>query len=188
MGSKNKLTDSVREFDLKKLSKKNALLIACAVVALIMLLVLEGSSSKKETDECDVKTGVSSSEYIKTQEEKLEKLLENIDGAGKVRVMLTLESCYENVYLKESALKSESDDTESKSETEEKYITVKTGSNEETGVIIKVYEPVVKGVAVVAEGAGSDETKMAIIETVSAVFNINSANISVEKMKPERKE
>ena len=32
-------------------------------------------------------------------------LLETIDGAGEVEVMITLESCYENVYLKDKNLK-----------------------------------------------------------------------------------
>jgi stage III sporulation protein AG len=114
--------------------------------------------------------------------------LEAIDGAGEVEVMLTLESCYENVYLKDSSLKTESYDKEFKEEQEETYIMAKTGSNTQEGVIIKVYEPVVKGVAVVATGGDSEKVKMAIIETVSAVFNINSVNISVEKMKTERTE
>jgi stage III sporulation protein AG len=121
-------------------------------------------------------------------EEKLKELLEAIDGAGEVEVMITLESCYENVYLKDKNLKTESGNGDFKEESDETYIMAKTSSNTQEGVIIKVYEPVVKGVAVVATGGESEKVKMAIIETVSAVFNIDSTNISVEKMKTERKE
>ena len=116
------------------------------------------------------------------------ELLEAIDGAGEVEVMITLESCYENVYLKDKNLKTESGNGDFKEESDETYIMAKTSSNTQEGVIIKVYEPVVKGVAVVASGGESEKVKMAIIETVSAVFNIDSTNISVEKMKTERKE
>jgi ABC-type uncharacterized transport system ATPase subunit len=116
------------------------------------------------------------------------ELLEAIDGAGEVEVMITLESCYENVYLKDKNLKTESGNGDFKEESDETYIMAKTSSNTQEGVIIKVYEPVVKGVAVVATGGESEKVKMAIIETVSAVFNIDSTNISVEKMKTERKE
>ncbi len=169
-------------------SKKNLVLIICSVLAVVLLIVSEFAASDKKESELDVKTGVSSAEYIENQEEKLQSLLETIDGAGNVEVMITLESCYENVYLKDSSLKTESTEEDFKEEQEETYIMAKTGSNTQDGVIIKVYEPVVKGVAVVAEGGGNENIKMAIIETVSAVFNINSTNISVEKMKPERKE
>ncbi len=174
---------------LKKLSgnKKNMVLIICAFIAVVLLVASEFAESEAD-ENLDVKTGVSSEEYIKKQEEKLKTLLEAIDGAGEVEVMLTLESCYENVYLKDSSLKTESYDKEFKEEQEESYIMAKTGSNTQEGVIIKVYEPVVKGVAVVATGGDSEKVKMAIIETVSAVFNINSVNISVEKMKTERTE
>jgi stage III sporulation protein AG len=97
--------------------------------------------------------------------------------------MITLESCYENVYLKDKNLKTETGNGDFKEETDETYIMAKTSSNTQEGVIIKVYEPVVKGVAVVATGGENEKVKMAIIETVSAVFNIDSTNISVEKGK-----
>ena len=166
-------------------NKKNIVLIICAVLALV-LLVLSGVSEEKETGEqLDVKLNISSVEYIKEQEEKLKELIEKIDGAGETEVMITLESCYENVYLKDSNLKTESTSGVFKEEQEENFVMAKTGSNTQDGVIIKVYEPVVKGVAVVAAGGDDEKVKMAIIETVSAIFNINSANISVEKMRFE---
>ena len=48
--------------------------------------------------------------------------------------------------------------------------------------MVKVYEPAIKGVAVVAQGADNIKVKNAIIQTVCAVFNISSARVSVEKM------
>jgi stage III sporulation protein AG len=169
-------------------NKKNLVLALCSVLALVLLLVSEFASDDKLDSSEKVNSYVSSENYIKEQEEKLKELLEAIDGAGEVEVMITLESCYENVYLKDKNLKTESGNGDFKEESDETYIMAKTSSNTQEGVIIKVYEPVVKGVAVVATGGESEKVKMAIIETVSAVFNIDSTNISVEKMKTERKE
>ncbi|MBE6751574.1 MAG: hypothetical protein E7556_03495 [Ruminococcaceae bacterium] len=163
-------------------NKKNIVLIICAVLALVLLVVSGFSEETGNSEEVNVKLNVSSEEYIKEQEEKLKELIEKIDGAGETEVMITLESCYENVYLKDSNLKTESTEGVFKEEQEENFVMAKTGSNTQDGVIIKVYEPVVKGVAVVATGGDNEKVKMAIIETVSAVFNINSTNISVEKM------
>lgn len=169
-------------------NKKNLVLALCSVLALVLLLVSEFTSTNSSDSSDKVNNYVSSENYIKEQEEKLKELLEAIDGAGEVEVMITLESCYENVYLKDKNLKTESGNGDFKEESDETYIMAKTSSNTQEGVIIKVYEPVVKGVAVVASGGESEKVKMAIIETVSAVFNIDSTNISVEKMKTERKE
>ncbi len=169
-------------------NKKNIVLIICAVLALVFLVVSGFLEGTENSEEVNVKLNMSSEEYIKEQEEKLKELIENIDGAGETEVMITLESCYENVYLKDSNLKTESTEGVFKEEQEENFVMAKTGSNTQDGVIIKVYEPVVKGVAVVATGGDNEKVKMAIIETVSAVFNINSTNISVEKKKPERTE
>lgn len=173
---------------LEKLSpnKKSLVLAIVAVLAIVFLIFSEfATETAEDAAEESLKTGVASTEYIKTQEEKLALLLEKIDGAGEVEVMITLESCYENVYLKDSTLKTESTKGIFKEEQEESFIMAKTGSDTQNGIIIKVYEPVVKGVAVVASGGDNETVKMAIIETVSAVFNINSTSISVEKMVSE---
>jgi stage III sporulation protein AG len=169
-------------------SKKNFILIICAVLAILLLVVSEFTSSANDSSKENANGYISSENYIKEQESKLTELLETIDGAGEVEVMITLESCYENVYLKDKNLKTESGNGDFKEESDETYIMAKTSSNTQEGVIIKVYEPVVKGVAVVATGGENEKVKMAIIETVSAVFNIDSTNISVEKMKSERKD
>ena len=169
-------------------NKKNLVLALCSVLALVLLLVSEFTSTNSSDNSEKPNNYVSSENYIKEQEEKLKELLEAIDGAGEVEVMITLESCYENVYLKDKNLKTESGNGDFKEESDETYIMAKTSSNTQEGVIIKEYEPVVKGVAVVATGGESEKVKMAIIETVSAVFNIDSTKISVEKMKTERKE
>ena len=169
-------------------NKKNIVLLVCAVLALLLLVVSEFTNNESTEKNEKTSSYVSSASYIEEQEEKLKELLETIDGAGQVEVMITLESCYENVYLKDKNLKTESGNGDFKEESDETYIMAKTSSNTQEGVIIKVYEPVVKGVAVVATGGDSEKVKMAIIETVSAVFNIDSTNISVEKMKSERKD
>ena len=115
-------------------------------------------------------------------EKELETLLSKINGAGDVRAMVTLESCYENVYAKGYTTKSEQDELKDKSEMTEEYIIVKNGSSNEECLVVKVYEPTVKGVAIVAEGADDVNVKTAITETVCALFGISSAKVSVEKM------
>lgn len=163
-------------------SKKNVIMIFLAVVALIILLFSEFVNTD-ETGTVDVQnTSVYAAQYTKEIEKELETLLSKINGAGDVRAMVTLESCYENVYAKGYTTKSEQDELKDKSEMTEEYIIVKNGSSNEECLVVKVYEPTVKGVAIVAEGADDVNVKTAITETVCALFGISSAKVSVEKM------
>ena len=108
-------------------------------------------------------------------------ILEKIDGAGEVEVMITLESCYENVYAKGYSTQSDVDEAGAQSQITEEYVIVKNGSSTEECLVVKVYEPKIKGVAVVAEGADNAQVKKAITDTVCALFDISSNKVSVIK-------
>lgn len=150
----------------------------------VVVAVLLFSDGGKEAQSTEQKTAaaVSAAKYTELLEERLEKLISKIEGAGNVKVMVTLESCYENVYAKSDSTKEKTAGESKEIQTDEEYITVKKGSNNEECLVVKVYEPSIKGVAVVAEGADSPAVKKAITETVSAVLSLSSAKISVEKM------
>ncbi len=173
------LLKRVRE---KNLPKKTVVMIIGAVVILAGLTLSELTARKSKTDK---ENPVSAEDYIESTEKTLEKLLSDIEGAGKVRVMLTVDTCYENVYAKSYDTKGEKTENGSGNELSEEYIIVKKGSNNEECLVIKVYEPTVKGVAVIAEGADSIKVKTAITDTVCALFNISTAQVSVEKMSKE---
>ncbi len=167
----------------KKLPKKSVALIIGAVIILGALAFGELSSGEVTTDEDGV---ITACEYVKSTEKSLEKLLSDINGAGDVRVMLTVESCYENVYAKSYDSKGQQTEKGAENELSEEYVIVKKGSNNEECLVIKVYEPTVKGVAVIAEGAGNIKVKTAITDTVCALFDISTAQVSVEKMQADK--
>ena len=96
--------------------------------------------------------------------------------------MITLENCYENVFAKGYKEKNDNKTDSQKSESEEEYIIIKNGSNTEECLVVKVLQPTVKGVAVIAQGAGNAQVKTAITQTICALFDISTAKVSVEKM------
>ena len=163
----------------KKIPKKTLALIVGAVVVLGLLLFGEFLPQESEITE---DKAISSEDYIRKTEKNLEKLLGDIDGAGKVKVMLTIDNCYENVYAKKYDTKAQKTEKETENELSEEYIIVKKGSNNEECLVVKVYEPTIKGVAVISEGADSIKVKTAITDTVCALFDISTAQVSVEKM------
>ena len=165
-----------------KIGKKNLILVAIAIFIMVLLLVSEFLTPENTESISKENTEIYSSQYIEKTEKELEVLLENISGAGEVKVMITLENCYENVFAKGYSEKNDSKTDSQKSESEEEYIIIKNGSNNEECLVVKVYEPTVKGVAVIAQGAGNTQVKNAITQTVCALFDISTAKVSVEKM------
>ncbi len=160
--------------------KKKAVFIIIGVV-LMFLLFLGEFEEQTETEEITAdNTSFYASKYTQKAEKDLEKLLSRINGVGKVKVLVTLDSCYENVFAKGYKSDVKENENETQSETEEEYIVIKKGSNNEESLIVKVYEPTVKGVAVVAEGADDIYVKKAITETVCALYDISSAKVSVQ--------
>ena len=176
------MNDLLENFKKLKIGKKNIVLIAVAILIFLILLISEFSGGSKTETVPKENTEIYSSQYIEKTEKELEALLENISGAGDVRVMITLENCYENVFAKGYSEKNDNKTDSQKNESEEEYIIIKNGSNNEECLVVKVYEPTVKGVAVIAQGAGNIQVKNAITQTVCALFNISSAKVSVEKM------
>ena len=152
-----------------KEDKKTALIIFAAVLGMLLILLsgpTEENSAEKVIDEEKFE--------IEQCEEKLQKLLSSVEGAGRVKVMITYETSDENVF----AYNKDESYRENEQKFSSDYILVKNGGNE-TGLKLKTVYPEVKGVAVVCDGANNPVTKEQIISVISALFDISTKNISV---------
>ena len=152
-----------------KEDKKTALIIFAAVLGMLLILLsgtTEENSAEKVKDEEKIE--------IEQCEEKLQKLLSSVEGAGRVKVMITYETSDENVF----AYNKDESYRENEQKFSSDYILVKNDGNE-TGLKLKTVYPEVKGVAVVCDGANNPVTKEQIISVVSALFDISTKNISV---------
>lgn len=164
-----------------KIGKKNLILTVVSAIVLFSVFIGGFFDSEESVSVAD-NSGEYAEKYVEKSEKELESLISKIDGVGKAEVMITLESCYENVYAKGYTSKKENETDSVKNETQEEYIIVKKGSNNEECLVVKVYEPVVKGVAVVAQGVSNVQVEAAVIQTVCALYGISSAKVSVEEM------
>lgn len=161
------------------------LLAAALLIAGIIALMLSEVTADSETADTTVSTtsaAVDTREYEAELEERLTSIISAIDGAGETKVMVTLESGSEEVYLNNSNY-DESSDSGGKNSFEQKddYVIV-DGSSGQEGIVIRITEPKVRGVAVVCSGAGSETVRLQIVETVTALLDISSARVSVAKM------
>ena len=168
-----------------KQDKKLLLIIILAVIAVLLLLIPE--LNFKSTKSNESKTAErSESTYLEDTENKLKDIVSSIEGAGDAKVMVTLENSAEQVYAQNEKNKTDSDSdnqrTKSSISNEQEYVLIESNSRGEEGLIIKLIQPKIRGVAIVCQGGDSDKVKEDIIETVSAVLDISASRIYVAKM------
>lgn len=126
--------------------------------------------------------------YIEGLENKLEKTLEGMEGAGKVFVMITLKDNGEKILDKNQPYESETEkskeegkeieNTSLKSKPETVLIE-KEGDS--TPIIIQERYPEIEGVVVVCEGGDNTVLVLRIKEAVQALFSIDAHKIVVCK-------
>lgn len=178
----------------KKLSadKKTMFIVLAGIIGVLILVasefIPEGEKAKEDEKEIQVSEYNIENhyEYAEMLEKKLTDLISSIEGAGTTKVMLTLESSSEAVYAQNDKTDMESNDENSeKISKENDYVLIKTDSSKEEALLLKIIQPEVKGVAVVCEGGDSIYVQQKIIETISAVFDINASKIKVTKLSSE---
>ena len=183
---------------LKNITIEKWLLIGGAGIILILCSDSFGtkkSEDKKTTIEIDndISLGVNNSDkYVEALENKLEKLIENIDGAGKVEVMITVKSSStKEILTEDSVSEKELNETDSNGGSRESYEVSKDEKvvlNEEANsvkspFVVSETNPKVEGVAVIVQGGDSPIVKEKITGIIKALFGIEINKIAVGKMK-----
>ena len=64
---------------------------------------------------------------------------------------------------------------------EKEYVLIESDGNE-GGMIIKLIQPKIRGVAVVCEGGGSDAVRQEITQAITAVLDISASRVYITKM------
>lgn len=107
-----------------------------------------------------------------TLAEELEGILTNIQGAGRVQVMLTTKSGEQTVYQTDTPA-SDRQDT----------VIITDEERAQNGLVQQILSPTYRGAIVLCQGADSASVRLAIIEAVSKVTGLDASQISVLKMK-----
>ena len=160
-----------------------------AVLILLLgigLLLLPGShsESKEQTESIDPSINVADTlDYETMMEEKIATALSEIQGVGKVKVLLTLKQGEEYHYLTDPEQRSEAKDSGTLSDRSEKTVILSRGSSYDEAIVTRRDYPVFQGALIVCEGGGDAQIKLQLIQAVSALTNLGSQNITILKMK-----
>lgn len=171
-----------------KKDKKLLAIVAVGLLGMLILLLTEiGGSTKSKQEPAQPDPTVQQAEtYAEDVEKRLTQLICAIQGVGDAKVMVTLESGLEQVYAQNESKKiEESLDTvvqEKDLDEAYEYVLIKTADGDQGGLILKVLQPKIRGVAVVCEGAQSASVRQQILETVTAVLDVSSSRVSVVQM------
>lgn len=160
--------------------KSNKYLIALLLLGLVLLLLPTRSSgdAKKET------AAESAPEFdLGGEESRIEEALARTDGAGRVRLVLTLKSSAERVIAEDTETTVPGEGSSRGSESTVSAVKVSTGGSGQETVTLKYLYPEYAGALVVAEGAGSAEVRLRLTRAVASLTGLSAEKITVVKMK-----
>ena len=153
-----------------KNTKKLQYAIIVLLFVIVFLIIIGNGFIKNDTEE----KPDSVNKYVQNLEERLEKTLSKVDGAGKVSTVITVNSGMETVLAMETITK----DTANGKETTSTPILV----NGKT-VVLKEKYPEIVGVLIVAEGADSISTICKIQQATIALLDVNINQVEILTMK-----
>ena len=146
----------------KKRIPRAALLIAGAVIGILLLILgntrmgLQETLAEASSETADMEA------YARALEERICTFCEGVEGVGKARVAVSLESGYRRVYAQEDS----------------SYVLVGSGSSR-GAVHLTDEPPQIGGIAVVCTGGGDPSVRQRLIGLLSAAYGIGSNKIYI---------
>lgn len=151
---------------------KYALLVLLLGMA---LLLIPGKKESKEQQQ----TIKEKTDYAQSMEARLTQVLSQIEGVGKVQVLLTLADEGRVQYHSDVQLTRE-DGSERE---ERKTVILSEGSAYDKAAVSSVETPSFQGALIVCEGGSNATVRLKLTQAVAALTGLSSEKITVVKMK-----
>ena len=181
----------------KKIENILVFIVILAITIVAINYIWNGDESSKSSNEIPEAENTNSVVQVSTDtsndenEEKLANILSNIEGVGKVKVLLTYSqtSTYVPIYnenLKESNT-TETDSaggsrTVEESDSQKEVIYKEDGNGNREPVTQSIISAKIEGAIITAEGANNADVKTAIVQAVEAATGLATHKIQVFKM------
>lgn len=174
-----KITKEIERISVLLKNDRKKLIILIVALFGIILIVISSFEDKTVSDveETQPQSDFSESDYTAALEKRLEETVSSLYGAGRSRVMVTLECDYETVYARDGSYSKDEASSDEKSE----YIIIDS-EQQEDGLVLKTVTPRVRGVAVLCEGGNDPYVCEQVSQMLSALLDLGSNSISVSKI------
>ena len=184
------------KLDIKKVlmnipaERKRNIIVILGIFGIVLIFISSFIHTEKNSPE---ETTIQESEsltidsYRRQLEDELSQIVSEIDGAGEVKILITMDSTIEDVYVLEKNVSEkavnnggeENPDSESEYKEENEYVIIKTKDGSEQAVLQKQVMPKIRGVLVVCDGGENSVTREKITKAVASVLNISSGKVYV---------
>ena len=180
----------------EKLPKKNQILILLLAGILLLIIAFPVPKDDKKEEE-DTQTQFqpqaedkSMSAYQEYLERRTAEVLGEVEGVGKVSVMITLRSSAQKVIEKDQQTSSQSTEEEDSeggtrstadSSSDKTSVYTQDADGSQSPYVSKELTPEVEGVIVVADGGDNAVTVQNISEAVQALFGVEAHKIKIMK-------
>lgn len=154
---------------LVKQYKLAVLILAAGLLLMLMPGKKEAAPNPRQSD----------TEIYVTAEEKLESILSQIRGVGKVRVLLTVAQGEQTVYICDE----DQSDTPDSSDLRREAVIITNTDRGQSGLISQVIPPIYRGAVIVCQGGDQSGVKLAVVEAVCDATGLTADKITVLKMK-----
>ena len=152
--------------------KEYRYVILVLVLGILLMMLPQGKTEEKKDDN----VFIPETEAVETLQEQLEQLLSQVQGAGKVRVLLTEAEGERVIYQTDG-------EQSSQNSTRADTVIVSDSARAESGLVQQILPPSYMGAIILCQGADSASVRLSLIEAVSNATGLSSDRISVLKMK-----
>lgn len=186
-------------FDFKKTkgallsAKGSSILLLLGIVGILLICLSQfwpSSSSKSSSASSASKT--TATDYAQQLENSLRGIIGNIQGVGRVQVMVTLQSGVQYEYEQNqkttssrTATTGDNAQTQENTNTEQDTVLADNGSGSQQPLIKTEMQPSVKGVVIVCDGGNDPSVQDEVLQTVMTALNLPATSISISPMAPK---
>ena len=202
----NESIEENKDISNKKKIENLAVFLVILIITLIIINFIwndsgDNTNNDKKTDsnkklaetninETNIISGLGEDNSTYNMKDELEEILSNINGVGKVKVMITYASTETTIPVyNEESTEENTEETDSEGGTRtvtqtdvKKEVIYEENDGNKTLITQKTTSPEIEGAIITAEGADSVEIKTNIIQAVEAVTGLPTHRIQVFKM------
>lgn len=151
----------------------------------LALLAIPAGSDKRKTEETAQGPPELAGGGAEDVEERMEAILSEIEGAGRVRVMLQYAAGEKSIYQTDSEQEVRTSGDGKETRTAVETVLSSRESSRDAPVVVQTIYPTFRGAVVVAEGADNGAVKLDLVNAVSSLTGLGADKITVIKMKSE---
>lgn len=153
----------------------------CGIFGMLLIMISSLLPTEKHQPVAEAETSGSvaeAEEYCRMTEKRLEEFLSSIEGAGEVKVYLTVGSGERYIYASEGRTSR----GESKNEEEKKYVIIGKGG-EKNALVETIEVPEISGAVIACDGGGSASVREQMYRSAAAALGISTSKIYVTKLR-----